>query len=106
MYSLWIMLAFLLIVLIRTVLGPSVWDRILGMSVISTKLAIIIILIASVEGIAYILDFAIIYILFGFIEFIFITTFVLNRTNARRRGRGNPILDVHSDTEDNRSRDG
>ena len=84
MYILWILSAYLLMFLIRTIKGPSVWDRLLGMTLISTKLTIMIIMIASLYDTAYILDYAIIYILFGFISVIFIAYFVLNRTRGQK----------------------
>ncbi|MCL2058707.1 MAG: monovalent cation/H+ antiporter complex subunit F [Oscillospiraceae bacterium] len=84
MYVIWIMMAYLLMFIVRTVAGPSVWDRLLGMCLISTKLTIIIIVFASINNIAYLLDFAIIYTLFGFISVIFITFFLLDRTKGRK----------------------
>ena len=78
------MMAFLIVFVIRTVLGPSVWDRLLGMCLISTKLTIIIILFASANNTAYLLDFAIIYTLFGFISVIFMSFFLLNRAKGRK----------------------
>ena len=84
MYILWIMSAFLLTFIIRTIKGPSVWDRLLGMCLVSTKLTIIIIIFASLNDTAYLLDFAVIYILFGFISVIFISFFILNRAKGRK----------------------
>jgi len=77
MIFLWIMLLFLFLYIIRAARGPSVWDRLLGMNLISTKIVMIIILFASAQETAYILDFAIIYALFGFIGVIFISLFLL-----------------------------
>lgn len=74
---LWILLIFLLVFFIRTVImGPSIWDRLLGMSVTSTKVIVIIIFFASINDMAFLLDFAIIYALFGFISVIFIALFL------------------------------
>ena len=84
MYVLWIMSGFLFMFIVRTVKGPSVWDRLLGMCLVSTKMTIIIIIFASLNNTAYLLDFAIIYILFGFISVIFISFFILNRTRGRK----------------------
>ena len=85
MYILWIMLGYLFLYLIRVVLGPSIWDRLLGMSLISTKIIMIIIVFASVNELAYILDFAVIYTLFGFIGVIFTALFLLEKTKGRRK---------------------
>jgi len=82
MYVLWIMSVYLLLFLVRTIIGPSVWDRLLGMCLISTKLTLIIIIYASINNIGYLLDFAIIYILLGFISVIFLAFFILNRSKG------------------------
>ena len=84
MYVLWIMSVYLLLYFVRAVRGPSIWDRLLGMNLISTKIIIIIIFFASVHETAYLLDFAIIYSLFGFIGVIFIALFLLERKKAGR----------------------
>ena len=84
MYVLWIMSAYLLMFIVRTVMGPSVWDRLLGMCLVTTKLTVIIILFASIYNTAYLLDFALIYTLFGFIGVIFISSFILKRTKGRK----------------------
>ena len=84
MYILWIMSVYLLVFLIRTIKGVTVWDRLLGLCLISSKLTIIIIVYAYMKDTAYMLDFAIIYILFGFISVIFIAFFILNRTRGSK----------------------
>ncbi|MCL2287439.1 MAG: monovalent cation/H+ antiporter complex subunit F [Firmicutes bacterium] len=82
---LWIIIAFLLIVFFRIVImGPSRWDRLLGMSVTSVKIIVLIIFFASANDRAYLLDFAIIYAMFGFISIIFIALFLSKRS---RRGK-------------------
>ena len=82
MYLLWIMAAFLLVFIIRTVKGPTAWDRLLGMSLICTKGTIVIIAFASLHNITYLLDFAIIHTLLGFLCVIFIAFFILKRTRG------------------------
>ena len=85
MYVLWIMLAYLSLYFVRVVMGPSIWDRLLGMNLISTKIIIIIIVFASINKVAYFLDFAIIYTLFGFIGVIFTALFLLERTKREEK---------------------
>ena len=82
MYVLWIMLAYLFLYFVVVVTGPSIWDRLLGMNLISTKIIMIIIVFASVHETAYLLDFAVIYSLFGFIGVIFTALFLLGRTKG------------------------
>ena len=87
-YILWIVVSFLLFSVARSIKGPSVWDRMLGMNLISTKVIIIIIVFASSQGIAYLLDFAIIYTLTGFIGTIFISSFIAERIKADKNREG------------------
>jgi len=54
------------------------------MNIISTKIIVIIIFFAYLNDTAYLLDFAIIYALFGFIGTIFIALFLSERS---RKGR-------------------
>ena len=85
MYILWIMLTFLLLYLVVAIKGPSVWDRLLGMSLMSAKVVLIIIVYASLRDISYFLDYAIIFVLSGFVGKIFITLFW---SRKQRKGRG------------------
>ena len=66
----------LVLYVIRAVLGPSVWDRLMGFNLISTKIIVIIIAIASYRELAFLMDFAIIYTLTGFIGTIFLSLFL------------------------------
>lgn len=84
MYVLYCMLLFLFLYIGRAIIGPSIWDRLLAMSIISTKIIIIIVVYASVHEMAYLLDFAIIYALFGFIGIIFIALFLSERSIRKK----------------------
>jgi len=84
MYALWVMLVFLFVYIWRAIKGPSLWDRLLAMNIIATKTIIIIIIYASVNDISYMLDFAIIYALFGFIGTIFIALFLSERSKRKK----------------------
>lgn len=78
--ALWVTIVLLILVFVKNVvLGKSLWDRLLGMSVISTKVIVLIMLFASMRETAYLLDFAIVYALFGFIGTIFIALFMAKR---------------------------
>jgi len=78
------MLIFMTVYLVRVVRGPSIWDRLLALNLISTKLLLIIILFASSQDTAYLLDLAIIYALLGFIGTIFIALFISERVMGGR----------------------
>jgi len=82
MHIMWITLACLFPYFVVVVQGPSNWDRLLGVNLITTKILIIIITLASVYETTYLLDFAIIYALFGFIGVIFTALFLLQKTKG------------------------
>ena len=87
MYVFWVMLGLLVLYIIRTLMGPNRWDRLLGLSLISTKIIVIIIVIASVQDMSFLLDFAIIYALSGFIGTIFLAIFMSRGRLSRKRGK-------------------
>ena len=82
-----IMLGLLVPYGIRVAIGPSVWDRLLGMNLIASKIIIIIIFFSAITGMTFLLDFAIIYALSGFIGTIFIALFFSERD--MRKGKQN-----------------
>ena len=85
MYILIIMLVCLLLYIIRIIKGPTTWDRLLGMNLVATKIVIIIIAFASLYNLAYLLDFAIVYAIFGFIGTIFIALFLLDKMKGGKK---------------------
>ena len=66
---------------IRIILGPSLWDRLLGLNLVTSKLIMIIILIAFVKQETFILDLALVYALLSFMGIIFFSIYV------QRKGR-------------------
>ena len=85
MVVLFVMFGYLAVYIVRVVKGPSIWDRMLGLSLIATKIMLMIILFASLTGTSFLLDIAIVYTLLGFIGLIFIARFLLDRLNGRRK---------------------
>ena len=85
MYLLWVMVVFLLIYIVWVVKGPSIWDKFLGLSLISTKIGILIIVFASNAKAAYLLDFAIVSILLWFACIIFTALFLLDRIKGGKK---------------------
>lgn len=61
---------------LRAILGPTVWDRILGFNLLSSKIIMIIVLFAFLLQKSYLLDIALIYALFGFVGTVMIARFV------------------------------
>ncbi|MBF4694139.1 monovalent cation/H+ antiporter complex subunit F [Fusibacter ferrireducens] len=82
MFSIIIVLILLLTFsLIRILLGPSLWDRLLGLNMVASKLLALIVLYASYKGMSMYLDLAIVYALLGFVGIIFLSIYV------QRKGR-------------------
>lgn len=63
-------------ILLRVLLGPTIWDRILGLNLFSAVIIVLILLTALIEDLNYLVDIAIVYSLLGFISIIFISRFV------------------------------
>jgi multicomponent Na+:H+ antiporter subunit F len=84
-YVIWAMVVLMIIYIIRAVRGPSIWDRLLALMLASAKIIIIIVIYASMVEISFLLDFAIIYALSGFITTIFIALFLSGRRIGKKR---------------------
>jgi len=65
--------------LIRAIWGPTVWDRLLSMNLVTSKIIMVIVLFASINETTLMLDFAIIYALSSFIGTIFLALFLSER---------------------------
>jgi multicomponent Na+:H+ antiporter subunit F len=83
--AVWILLACLVLYIARVVIGPSIWDRLHGLCLISTKILLIVILFASLNNTAYLLDIAIVYALLGFIGTVFTAMFLHGRLKGDKR---------------------
>lgn len=70
---------------VLAVKGPSRWDRLLVMNLASNKIIVIIIVFASLSGTTFLLDFAIIYALSGFIGTIFLALFLSERREGKKQ---------------------
>ena len=88
MYVFWVMAAFLAIYMILMVVGPSIWDRLLGLNLSTVKIVAMIIAFSAAHDTAYMIDFAIFYALFGFIGTIFIAVFLCEHRRKRFKKGG------------------
>ena len=64
------------LVLVRTLKGPSLFDRILGVNMVGTKAVIVLCLLGFLQGRGGFLDIALLYALINFIGTIAILKFV------------------------------
>ncbi|MCL2203315.1 MAG: monovalent cation/H+ antiporter complex subunit F [Defluviitaleaceae bacterium] len=71
----WILAVLLSAYITRAFMGPTIWDRLLGLNLIASKVIVLIIVVASIYDMSFLLDFAIIYALSGFIGIIFLALF-------------------------------
>lgn len=64
---------------LRILVGPTVWDRLLGLGLISSKIVVAIAVFAYALQRTFLLDIAIIYSLLGFIASVLIARFIEER---------------------------
>ena len=83
MIWIWLLLGFSGVYMAMMVKGPTIWDRLLSLSLISTKLLLIIVLFASLYDYAYLLDIAIVCVLLGFMGIVFIALFIFRYHSFR-----------------------
>jgi multicomponent Na+:H+ antiporter subunit F len=63
----------------RIIIGPTIWDRMLGLNLVTTKLIMLIVLIASLRQETFLLDIALIYALLGFVGITFMSIYIQNK---------------------------
>ncbi|PKM54043.1 pH regulation protein F [Petrocella atlantisensis] len=75
-YLMYALLLLSLLCLLRVLIGPTIWDRILGFNLFSAIFILIILLYTVTENQSYLIDVALVYTLLGFISIVFITRFL------------------------------
>ncbi|MCF8020912.1 MAG: pH regulation protein F [Vallitaleaceae bacterium] len=75
-YLMYTLLLLSLLCLLRVLIGPTIWDRILGFNLFSAIFILIILLYTVTENQSYLIDVALVYTLLGFISIVFITRFL------------------------------
>ncbi len=73
------------VALVRAVLGPSVYDRVLAVNMFGTKTVLLLSVIAFLYGRPDFLDLALAYALINFIGVLAVLEFFRNRARDRRR---------------------
>lgn len=66
-------------IMIRILLGPTIFDRLMAFNSLSSKIIMIIVLFALALDQSYLLDIALAYTLFSFISTVLIARFVRKR---------------------------
>lgn len=62
--------------LIRVVIGPTVWDRILGIGLSASKITLAVVLLAVTIPESYLLDLALLFAVLGFLVTVLLSRFV------------------------------
>lgn len=65
--------------LVRVLIGPTVWDRMLGFALFSSKVIIMAVLIGIIIDRSFMVDVALIYGVLGFIGTIMLSRFIERR---------------------------
>ncbi len=71
--SLIVLAFFLLPYLFRSIIGPSFFDRILGVNSITTIVILMICIISAIQGEQYLVDIALIYAVLGFVTVVIVS---------------------------------
>jgi multicomponent Na+:H+ antiporter subunit F len=85
MVWIWFLLGFSVVYTAMMFKGPTIWDRLLSLSLISTKLLLIVVLFASFHNLPYLLDVAIVCVLLGFIGIVFIALFLRSHKKGGKK---------------------
>lgn len=65
--------------LFRVVAGPTIWDRLLGLNVVSSKIVMAVVIVAIMLDLGYLLDVAIIYAMLGYLGGVLTARFIERR---------------------------
>lgn len=74
-----ILVAATLLTAVRILIGPTLWDRLIGFNLMSSKMIMIIVMCAIIFEKNFLLDIALTYALIGFVSTLFIARFVRDR---------------------------
>lgn len=69
------------VVIIRVIIGPTIWDRLLGLNMISSKIIMSIVILALITKRSFLLDIALVYAFLGFVGTVLIARFIERRGN-------------------------
>ena len=71
-----VIMMYVVLSVVRIVKGPTIWDRLMGLNLVSSKLLVLIVLVASGKGLNYLLDIGIVYSLLGFFGITFMAFYI------------------------------
>ena len=65
--------------LVRVVIGPTIWDRLLGVGLAASKITLAVIIVSLSIAESYILDLALLFAILGFLVTVLLARFVERR---------------------------
>lgn len=68
-----------LAVILRILLGPTIWDRLLGLNMIASKILVAIVILAHLMDLGFLLDIALVYAVLGFLGTVLVARFIEKR---------------------------
>ncbi len=71
-----ILAIFVVLVVVRVIMGPTIWDRLLGLNMISSKIIVSIVILAVLLDKSFLLDIALVYAVLGFLGTVLIARFI------------------------------
>lgn len=71
-----ILVIYIVIVVVRIIMGPTIWDRLLGFNMISSKIIVSIVILAILLDKSFLLDIALVYAVLGFLSTVLIARFI------------------------------
>ena len=94
MIALYLLLVFAAVTVFLTLRGRTIWDKLLCATLVSAKVVVIIVLVASLWDLIYLLDFAMIYALLGMIGTMFLAIYF-----GRRKGKSQGALETEREED-------
>ena len=77
--SVFIIIVLCLFTVIKAIYGPTLWDRLLCMSILSSKTIVVICLIAIISEKRFLLDVAMVFSILGFIGIVYLSRYLQGR---------------------------
>lgn len=78
-YAIVVLILLTVLSALRILIGPTIWDRMLGLNLVTSKLIMLIVLIGLMRRESMFLDIAIVYALLGFVGITFLSIYIQNR---------------------------
>lgn len=78
---LYLLIPLILVSVIRVFKGPTIWDRLLGLNMVSSKVILAVVVFGSYRSSRTMIDVAIIYTLLSFVGITFIASFMQKRNS-------------------------